>query len=111
MSAIHDESNNMISKFVRVTKQVLPRKIVSSLLDGSDIVQIIGTAPARLSLELIVDQNGREALDTIDAAGELITVTDESDTYSGRILEKGNWEKQTQNCFKTTMTVSVEAVS
>jgi len=103
--------STLITRYLRVVPQNIPRKIVTTLLDGSDHVQIIGTEVTRLAIDIAVDLTGRGLVDALDASGGLVTVEDEEGTeYSGRILEKGDWSKMIRGRYQTTLTVSVEAV-
>lgn len=110
MTGLFDGST-LITRYLRVVRQITPRKIVNTLLDGSEHVQIIGTEVTRLAIELAVDLMGREMIDALDASGGLVAVEDEEgNEYSGRILEKGDWSKMRRGYYQTTLTLSIEAV-
>ena len=97
-----------ITRYVKAVKQRSQNKVISTLLDGSDHVQIIGSGVTRLALEVYVDIEGRDIIDNMDAAGALVTVEDEGDIYNGRILEKEPWEKLAADIVKTNLVISVE---
>ncbi len=102
----------LITRYLRVVRQVAPRKIISTLLDGSDHVQILGTGPTRVHAELLADITGRNLIDTLDASGGLVTLNDEDgQVYTGRILDKAEWSKMIKGRFQTSITISVEAVT
>jgi len=103
--------STLITRYLRVVPQNSARKIVTTLLDGTEHVQIIGTAVTRLLIEVAVDLSGRDTIDALDASGGLVTVEDEEGSeYSGRILEKGDWTKMLRGYYQTTLTLSIEAV-
>ena len=104
--------STLITRFVSITKQINPRKNTWTLLDGTDMVQIVGDVPARFDIEVYVDASGKAMIDEIDSEGDVFTVIDKEGTeYSSRILTKADWTREGPNYFKTKLTVSVEAVS
>lgn len=107
MSALYT-STGLITNRVTVTRQKNVNKIVSTLLDGSEHVQIIGEPTTRLHIELFVDITGRNEIDSIDSQGDLIRVIDEEDNeFNGRILSKEYWQKLIKGHYKTNIIVGV----
>ncbi len=107
MSKLYSGST-LITRFVRLVKQVEPRKITDTLLDGSDFVQIIGTAPERLDIELSCDLTGKKLINEIDASGGLLTVFDkDGNQYSTRIINKAGWKTAGSKYYQTTLTAGV----
>ena len=103
--------DTLITRYLRAVTQRSTRKIVTTLLDGSDHVQILGSQITRISIELAVDVEGRDLIDAADATGDLLTLNDEQgDTYNGRILERGEWVKMLKGYYQSTLTLSTEAV-
>ncbi len=107
MSSLYS-GGTLITRYVRLIKQVEPRKITDTLLDGSDFVQIIGAAPVRLEIELSCDLIGKNLIDEIDASGDLLTVFDkDNNEYSTRILTKADWKTAGSKYYQTTLTAGV----
>lgn len=110
MSAIYD-GGVFLTKCIRVTRQKEQKKIVTTLLDGSEHVQVIGLPTLRLEVEFVVSEEGRNVIDNCDSTGALLQINDdEGDIHYGRILQKDPWEKLPHGWFKTTIIVSVEVV-
>ena len=110
MSAILDNGVT-ITRYIKVTPQQTQGKIVSTLLDGTEHVQIIGSPVERLDIELAVEIEGRNVINNCEACGQLIQVEDEEgNLYLGRIIRKDPWQKIIRGWFKTNITVSVEVV-
>lgn len=99
-----------ITQYVKAVKQREQKKVVSTLLNGSEHVQLIGGGVTRLRLEVTVDRAGRDAIDNVDTSGGLVSVVDEGITYYGRIVEKWEWEKLANDIIQATIFVSVEVV-
>lgn len=111
MSAIY-KGNKLITRLIRVTPQRSQKKVISTLLDGTDHVQIIGQGVNRIKIQTYVTNiNDRNLIDQVDSEGGLLTVLDEEGNYyDGRILEKEEWEKLAKGVYKTDLVISVEVV-
>ncbi|HCP14818.1 MAG TPA: hypothetical protein DIT32_03445 [Peptococcaceae bacterium] len=97
------------TKLIMVMRQVVPRKVVFNLLDGSDVVQVIGDAPEQLVIDITAIKGERDIIDSLDISGGLVTVIDDDGiSYNGRIIDKGMWSRFSSGYYQTTFTVSVE---
>lgn len=102
---------NLDTNWIKVIKQPETKKIVSTLLDGSEHIQIIGNEITRLEIEIVADKDTKDRIDYLDSVGGLVMVIDnEANEYSGRILSKAPWSKFNNDLYQTSLTVSVEVV-
>jgi len=99
------------TNWIKVIKQSEVKKIVSTLLDGSDHVQIIGSKVERLEIEIVAGIVVKDEIDGIEAIGGLVSVVDNDGfEYTGRIIDKQPWGKFNDDYYETKLTVSVEVV-
>lgn len=102
---------NLDTNWIKVIKQTEVKKIISTLLDGSEHIQIIGMEVTQLDIEVVADTETKEKIDNIDSIGGLVLVDDnEGNQYSGRIIIKDRWSKFNNDLYQTKLTVSVEVV-
>lgn len=110
MSAIYAKGD-LITRLIKVVPQASQKRIVTTLLDGTDHVQTVGEEVTRIEVELFADVNCRDVIDEIDRSGELIQVLDEEgNLHDGRVINKGMWEKLAKGFYKTTIIISVEVI-
>lgn len=111
MTGIYN-GTDLVSKYIKVTFQHSVKRVVNSLLDGSEHVQIIGNPVERVRVDIVVDDIGMAMLNSSEASGTLLTLNDENGGVNyGRILDKAEWEKLKKGLYQTYITMSIEAVT
>lgn len=109
MSRLYD-GGILDTNWIKVIKQPEVKKIVSTLLDGSEHVQNISEV-TRLEIEIVADKIVKGEIDSLDASGDLVNVIDnEGSEYTGRIVQKSPWKKFNDILYQTTLTLSVEVI-
>jgi hypothetical protein len=118
MSVLYDVDNNLITDLVNL---VLPHfdaiKIKNRLLNGTYHIQTIGTPVKLMDIECTVSEDGKEAIDNIEALSSPIKLTKEGRYYLGLISDtpqcdpilKANRATRQYSC-KFTLSVNEEGV-
>lgn len=95
------------TRLIRVTPQQDTIRITNRLLNGQIHVQTIGQPVRMLIIEVQVDRAGRLTLENLSRTTAQFTIVDDVETWSGRIIDLGQFTKPIRGHFRTTITVAV----
>lgn len=95
------------TRLIRVTPQQATTKIINQTLDGRQHLQIIGQPIKSLDIEVQVDRTGRLILEVLDGTGATFTIIEGTNTYTGRIIELGEFTKPIRGTYRTTLSVAI----
>lgn len=112
MSQLLDYTENVeITTYVSVETEQDVNVIENTALDGSYYQQIVGEPSVMYEVTAYVDRDGRTALQTAEAAGNLLKVTMARGTYYGRIMKAGLkfGARLAYDYFKATIKLAKEA--
>lgn len=106
---IKNETLNIaISDFAQFETVVSPNQIVSTALDGSVHIQSVGDANVSYDGTVYVDRNGKMALETAYANGDLMEIIVKHGTYYGRITALKFGNRMAQDRFEASVTLAKE---
>ncbi|MBN2851187.1 MAG: hypothetical protein JXQ23_00465 [Clostridia bacterium] len=92
MDKIYDQNNNLIADAKNIIPDKTSTKIVTKLLNGKSLIQIIGEPQPVLHVICYVSYTNKMILDDIKASGKLIKALHNGETDSGYIEGEINWE-------------------
>lgn len=108
---LYEADNTLITRYANVLPRQEAIKVKNRTLDGQMHVQIIGTAVTLVDVELFVYAAGKAVIDTAEATGALVKVSDGTTTWTGTIAEPPWWEKKVRGKGLYAATIIIEVTS
>lgn len=112
MAKLYDETAGVeISRYVQVEESPDVNQIISTALDGSVHIQIVGEPAVSYTGTVYVTRAGKAALQSAYAAGNLLRVELKRGTYYGRLTACKPGNRMAGDTFAVSITLAKEAVS